>query len=318
MPVYNICGRVIHSSVVLSLFVADRQRADFRFQIIDDETCSGVPSKPFHQHVAPNGSDWMSLAKHPFGYRFHFPAFADFFVSPDGSDIRCSPVSGTPANTIEHLLLDLVLPHVLSHQGRIMLHASAVKAGELAVVFLGNAGWGKSTLTASFCRMGLPLITDDCLLLQEEGDRVMGVGSYPGLRLWPDSLHALDEQEDAYDYVSHYSAKRRVGHKDVSIPFYNQPLPVRHIYVLADPQEASEEGLVQIQRMSTRVGVITLLGSTFRLDITDRERNAREFEALSRLAERLPLFRLSYPRLYSMLPLVTHTILAHVDQLAGQ
>ncbi len=318
MPFYSICGYAINSNVVLSLFASDRQRVDYRFQVMADGPSNGIPSEPFQQHVMPDGSVWMYLARHPFGYRFHFPALADFYVSQDGRDIRCSPAPGLPAHTIEHLLLDQVLPRVLSHHGRTILHASAVKHGQHAVAFLGDAGWGKSTLTASFCRMGLPLVTDDCLLLDEEDEQVMGVGSYPGLRLWSDSLEALDEQEGAHAYVSHYSSKRRLGLDKADIEFYDQPLPVGHIYVLVDPQHTDADGPVSIQPMTAREGVVSLLEYSFRLDITDRERNAREFETLSRLAERLPLFRLSYPRQYEMLPLVRGTILAHVDQLASQ
>lgn len=256
--------------------------------------------------------------KGPCGYLFRFHGLADFWLLTDGSSIECNIPFDVPAHTIEHLLLDQVLPRILSHHGRTVLHASAVKHGENAVVFLGDAGWGKSTLTASFCRMGLPLITDDCLLLDEEDEQVMGIGSYPGLRLWPDSLRSLDRHEDAHDPVSHYSSKRRLGLGEGDIQFYDQPLPVGHIYVLSDPEHADPNGPVSIQPMTAREGVVSLLEYSFRLDITDRERNAREFETLSHLAERLPMFRLTYPRRYDMLPLVRRTILAHVDQLASR
>ncbi len=236
MPLYNICGHVIDSDIVLSLSAADRQRADHRFQVMADGPSGRIhPRKAVQQHVVPDGSVWMSVARHPLGYRFHFPALADFYVSQDGRDIRCSPAPSIPGHTIEHLLLDQVLPRVMSHHGRTVLHASAMKHGERAIIFLGDAGWGKSTLTASFCGMGLPLITDDCLLLDEGDEQVMGVGSYPGLRLWPDSLRSLDRHEDAHAHVSHYSSKQRLGLGEGDIQFYDQPLPVGHIMAGRSP-----------------------------------------------------------------------------------
>jgi hypothetical protein len=63
-----------------------------------------------------------------------------------------------------------------------------------------------------------------------------------------------------------------------------------------------------------RERIAGLLSHSFRLDITDRERNAREFEMLTRLAEKLPMYRLSYPRRYDKLPAVRDAILAHVEE----
>ncbi|MBN1967602.1 MAG: hypothetical protein JW910_23300, partial [Anaerolineae bacterium] len=105
--------------------------------------------------------------------------------------------------------------------------------------------------------------------------------------------------------------KRRVNPENGNIQFCDGPVPVRHLYVLTPPDDSQNVESVNIEPLSVREGVIRLLECSFRLDITDRARNAREFETLTRLAERLPMYRLSYPRRYEMLPAVREAILAH-------
>ncbi len=64
----------------------------------------------------------------------------------------CALLAGrdlTPA-TLQHLLFDQILPRLIAHAGRLVLHASAVGASAGAILFLGGTGQGKSTLAASF------------------------------------------------------------------------------------------------------------------------------------------------------------------------
>ena len=46
------------------------------------------------------------------------------------------------------------------------LHATAVVVDGEAVAFLGDCGYGKSTLGAAFLARGFPLLTDDVLALE--------------------------------------------------------------------------------------------------------------------------------------------------------
>jgi len=248
------------------------------------------------------------------GWRFTISLTACASIS------RRWPTPNLPADTLEHLLLDQVLPRALSHTGRIVLHASAVALNGRAIAFLGDAGWGKSTLTAGLCASGMALVSDDCLaIVAAEGDPILGVGSYPGMRLWPDSVSALGATADQTGRVAHYSRKARVAVVDADghgrIGYHAGPLPIEGLYLLAPPDTDPPPDAVVITPLPARERVVRLLEYSFRLDIADRARGAREFLALTSLAERLPMHRLRYPRRYDVLPDVAAALRAHSMRL---
>ncbi|HKS96499.1 MAG TPA: hypothetical protein VJV74_10250, partial [Terriglobia bacterium] len=125
--------------------------------------------------------------------------------------MRCRPRKAIPLDTVRHLFLDQVFPLLLSKRGRLVLHASAVLIPGGAIAFLGETGQGKSTLASSFSQRGFPFLTDDCLLLEEKGGQLVGIPSYPGLRLWPKTVAALFAEEPPVSRVAHYTTKKRLG-----------------------------------------------------------------------------------------------------------
>ena len=54
------------------------------------------------------------------------------------------------------------------------LHATVVVVSGEAVAFLGESGYGKSSLAASFLDSGHQLLTDDLLILRASAGRVLG------------------------------------------------------------------------------------------------------------------------------------------------
>ncbi|MBK9123580.1 MAG: hypothetical protein IPM16_10750 [Chloroflexi bacterium] len=240
-----------------------------------------------------------------------FPELADFVIH-DSGEIQCSPQPNAPEHTVEHLLYDHVMPRVLSHEGRTVLHAAAVDISGHAIAFLGDTGWGKSTLTASFWRAGHALVSDDCVVVSNS-EPITAAGIYPGMRLWPDSVEALGTSEDESTPMAHYSSKRRIAVNAEQDDVRTNPIPLLNAYLLAPPDEP--ETAISITEIPPHERVIHLLEHSFRLDPTDRERNAAEFERLTALAERLPMYRLQYPRRYDALPDVRAAILAHVASI---
>jgi hypothetical protein len=215
--------------------------------------------------------------------------------------------------TIRHLLLDQVIPLVLSVRGRLVLHASAVVVPRGAIAFLGETGQGKSTLSGSFVTQGFPLVTDDCLLLQEAGEHLFGHPSYPGLRLWPDSVAALFGQGTRLCHVAHYTEKKRLGPDNGPLPFCADPAPLQRVYVLAPYEETEDTKAITFAPLSPREAFMELVKHTYRLDIIAQERLNEEFECVARVVALLPLCRLAFPQDLSLLPTVREAILANLS-----
>jgi ABC-type dipeptide/oligopeptide/nickel transport system ATPase subunit len=253
----------------------------------------------------------MLLGKHDRGYLLRFIGLADFEILPSTRTINSYFPESLTRHTLEHLLLDHVLPRVLSLTERTVLHASAVVLDGEAIAFAGEAGWGKSTLAAAFCKLGLTHLTDDCLTICDDTGRLTATPNYSSIRLWSDSMGWVYPNNNSTDLVADYTDKRRISAKN-GFAFCSDPIPVSKLYVLASPEHSRSERPVQIRSLKARECMIELIKHSYRLDITDHEKLAREFEILRRISLHEIAFQLTYPREFSLLPAVCQSVIDHM------
>jgi hypothetical protein len=259
----------------------------------------------------PTGERWLSALRDERGYLLRFPELADFSVDADGREIVCLPEPELPPHTMRHLLLDQVLPLVLTIRGRKALHATAVLTAAGVCAFTGLTGTGKSTLAASLLLAGYPVLSDDCLVLEEDNGQVLATPAYPGLRLREDTLKVLGKDSGHLLSVAHYTSKRRLVPNGHGSYFLTQAFPVARIYSLIRPAEVEgEDGLVDpsIERLSPRDSLVELLPFLFHLDVTDRTMLARHFAFLERVVSHVPVRQLRVPNTFTALPAVREVI----------
>jgi len=109
------------------------------------------------------------------------------------------------------------------------------------------------------------------------------------------------------ELVADYSEKRRITSRRADI-HRRSPVPLRAIYVLSPPRRRRG---ISIARIEPREAVGRLLAHTHRLDLTDRNRLVAELDALSRLAARVPVFELAFPRDLTRLAALRTAVLRH-------
>jgi len=192
-----------------------------------------------------------------------------------------------------------------------MIHSSAVKFEQGVLIFIGDSGTGKSTMAGNFHQSGQLALSDDCILLKEEDDQILGVPNYGSLRLWDDSLEALFTLEQVAESMTHYSTKKRVSLGKPEIHGIQQELPVLAVIALSLPGEVSGSDIV-IEPLSRREAFIALMKQSFQLDVMDVKRMTRHVQALGQIIPRLSVYRLSMPHDYALLPLVRQKILETV------
>lgn len=226
MRTVRYAGLRIDSEVALPALPAwpDVDPCVERVRIVHGEFVPGA-SQPSWTHVwkDPDGSANLQVARldppspdRPFRYRLRVPQQCDFLLDPQQGMIVIEGGGGVAANTLEHLLIDQALPRLVAARGMTTLHASLVRIGRRCVAFLGRSGWGKSTLASLLHQRGHPALCDDCAVLRIEAEYVSATPSYPGLRLYADSIkHALDGRATS-GQVSDYSDKQRVI--DIALP----------------------------------------------------------------------------------------------------
>jgi hypothetical protein len=280
--------------------------------VICIDECNGLAAEPvqwYHAWIGADGEDWLRIGRDEHAYRLQFPGLADFALAADG--VRACRRHASP-DTFRHLLLDQVLPLVLAHQGWCVLHAAAVVTSAGGAAFLGNAGYGKSTLTASLAATGQAALTDDTLILTvQPGRPVMGHLAYPSIRMWPESAHAIGGAGYRHDgRVSELNDKVRVGPAG-GFEFAASDAALRVLYVLTPDPTA---GHPYVEEIPPRERVMDVVRHTFVLDWQDTDRLRSGFDAVTRIVDRVAVRRLRFRHDYADLPAVRRAVLDDLCQ----
>jgi hypothetical protein len=277
----------------------------FKFKILSSKLLPAKAINWLHHWKLPDGEITLSLARSSSGYLLRFPDQTDFLISEDGLSIQCHPAADATQDTINHYFWDQVLPRILSHQGHIMIHASVVSIDHQAVAFIGESGYGKSTLAVAFREQGAPMLADDCIQLNLENQRVTAIPFNTGTRLWPDSLASLFTNPPTCSPVAHYSSKNRLTLDDSNSI---GPVAVRAVFILEDPDSCKHNSPIKISSVTKQNALMHLIKQSFQLDVTDRQKNNDLFNTLADMTQHLPTYSLRYPRNYSLLPEVQNEI----------
>ena len=314
MPLYRFHDLIIESNVAFSeLPSAEAEVPTCVFQLLQAEEHNGISPRWHFHWRRPDAKPWLSFGTLSPGYLLRFPDFADFIVSSDGKEIRCYPDSGASRDVIGHLFLNQVVPRILNHWGRVVLHGSAVVSRLGAVAFLGETGWGKSTLAASFSVERFPLLTDDGFVIKDDAGTLCAIPSRSGLRLWPDTLREVFREEPPSAQASDNTRKTNVAFDDLRLTQGELPVPISAIYVLPPAEGPTDSVEIRVDPLSSREAFLELVKYLYRLHVNDRQRSKIEFRKLGRVANEIPLSRLHFPRRFSALPLVREAVLNHLS-----
>jgi hypothetical protein len=288
MPRYRLYGMTVESEVALP---ASRSAPDSTVDCRVGVTT--VMKRPagdwFHHWRIPPDPPSVMFGRMAGGYVLRMPDLADFEVTAGGDAVRAYPAPALPRRTLEHLVIDQVLPLALSMRRELLLHASVVHLPGLGgVAITGQSGRGKSTLAAGMAMHGASILADDCTVIQDPHRSPTALAGYPGLRLWPDALTLLGSPIRR-DRVAHYATKQRVSCG--ALTFLDRPSRLRAILILSRRHTGTRR--LRVRHVSRRNATVDLMRHAFIMDITDRLQLAKVFAALTSLVQHVPVIRLS-------------------------
>jgi hypothetical protein len=317
---YRVCGLTVSCDSLLPEVSSQGELqedapADLHVRLQGSSAKLPQPTRWVMSDSLDDGRPWISCAKVEGGYLIRFHGLADFFADGSGREVVVCD-SQTSLDTLRHLFLDQVLPLVLNLRGQDALHATAVLTPRGVCAFVGSSGTGKSTLAGAFQLAGYPVLSDDCLVVRDEGQHIMATPAYPGLRLWEDTLEAVRHEGGSASPVADYTSKVRLTVAGQGGEFFADPRPLVRIYALLRSADNNGcEGITTpaIEPLSRGAAFMKLTSSTFRLDLTDREMLVRQFHFLERVVSLVPVRRLHVPNALSCLPAVRDAILADVE-----
>jgi len=307
MSVYRIFDiSIVCPFPIKGLQVLEQPSADWRVGMAS-KAYPGKEIEWFHSWQGTNGDEVMGCGRHGQKYILRINGLASFNIDFNGRKISILPENNCPEYTLAHLLIDQVIPRILGHMGRVVLHASAVELPDgRAVAFAGVSGKGKSTLATAFFSSGYGLLSDDCLLLENHNGTVYAMASYPSLRLWADSAQAVVEGDKVtnagYSGMAHYTNKQQLLFDGDAGPGEPRWIKINRLYLLDDNVAGMDSIAIKISKAGGMASIMTLIESLFTLDVVSGEPVRRSFEAVRQVAGGLTVKRLAYPRDYGILP----------------
>ncbi|HMD34042.1 MAG TPA: hypothetical protein VKH42_03690 [Vicinamibacterales bacterium] len=231
----------------------------------------------------------------------------EFLVSPDGRSIEARPLNGESVEAFHTYLLGPALSFALLKQGFDPLHATTVAIDGAAVGFLGDAGYGKSSLAAAFLRIGHRLLTDDLLVLSPCRDGFIAHPGPPRIKLSPKIARGVLGPAARGVRMTAAAPKLVIplGERQAA----NSAVPLRALYVIAPPERGQSRSGVTIRRVSKRHACLALLRNAFNTAVGNRQRLSRQFAFAVSVAASVPIKRIAYPRAIAQLARAREAIL---------
>jgi hypothetical protein len=243
--------------------------------------------KWYHHWNKLGDKNWWLSAGHckDGSYHLRLENAVDFLISPKGDLIQYHIFEDFKDRNVGKALFNQIIPMVLNLRGIETLHASCVLSTKGAIAFVGNGGYGKSTLAAGLLHMGLKLLSDDAVPLRLESERLWTSSGVPRMGLWPRSRDLLGVNVE----IDIPSDKAYV--KMSPVQFKSGDFPLTHIYFL---NPSDKETGVKIISMETQETFIELTRAAHRLDLTDNKMLRRQFIVLHQVSKQTIAKKLIY------------------------
>lgn len=236
------------------------------------------------------------------------------FLIRGGSEVVIEPDPSVPDEDLQPFLTGPVLSVLLHQRGFLVLHASSVVIGDMAVAFLGNKGDGKSTLAAHLQVRGHRLIADDIVPVNLESDEPVVVAGFPRIKLYNDAIAAVGEDPSDFPVIHRFVEKRSFRYSD---SVSEEPISLQGIYVLSDGEEVNLEELGHAEAFIevTRHSFVNRYLKAF-------DDQSKHFQQCHRLIKQVPIRKLSRPRDFSAMnhvcKLVEDSVRESANVFAGQ
>jgi hypothetical protein len=215
---------------------------------------------------------------------------ARFWVR-DGKEIIIDRHPNAGDDDVRLFLLSSPFGALLQQRGHLVLHGSMVQVDDGCVIFAGPSGVGKSTLALAMHQRGYRCLSDDICAISLGDDGVpSAIGSYPQVKLWPDSLARLSIDPASLRRVRPCLEKRGAP---LGGEFRHDPIPLKRLFWLCASRHKHE---IEFQPTNGPVKIRSLRDATYRQEfLQGQSLAAKHFQQLAKIAPRLPVIQVSRP-----------------------
>jgi len=223
----------------------------------------------------------------------------------EGREITIDPLAQVEIAKLRPPVLGICMAALLHQRHFLILHASAAALPGGAVAFLGDKGWGKSTMNAALHQRGHIFITDDILAIDTRSDTPMVYPAFPQMKLWPSAVTAFGRDPQLLPkLVPQLEKRQHLFDHNIA----QRPVPLRALYLLGKGPTLSIEPLPKS----------TILGNLFLHSYSGRcgkallqHGEAAHFLQCMTLVKTTPVYHLRRPSELSLLCTIAEAVEAH-------
>ena len=196
-----------------------------------------------------------------------------------------------------------IMAIVLYQRGLLALHASVVEINHGAIAFLGVSGRGKSTTAAAFHAKGYTITNDDVAPVTLSQKPPTITPGFPQFKMCRKIADYLGYDYESLNFLCPGLNKRGYRQtQDIS----QIPLPIHHLYVLADDIELGIE-LIPPQQ------AVIELSRYAHPETLYYSKDPAHFLQCAALAQTCKIYRLKRPRDLSSLPKLVELVEQHLS-----
>lgn len=210
-------------------------------------------------------------------------------ISIGTNEIIIQKLPSTTPDEVKMHILGTAMAIFLLKKGIFSLHGSTIYKKTKSFAFVGASGAGKSTLVTHFIDQGYHLVADDISRIEVQTDFTTKV--HPGIsqiRLWPDSVLALNRDPQSLPLVVNKLDKRRLAIENMS-----QSAVELSAIILIKPSEVDQPRLYPLKGEACFSAIAeNIYGASV---IPFLENYAAHFQFCSALANKVPVYCLERP-----------------------
>lgn len=255
-----------------------------------------------------NSTEWLQTRLGDGSTYLRWSGVFECLISADAGRVTACRTADVSYEALLTYLLSEALSFALLKKGFDPLHGTAVMVDGGVVGFLGDSGYGKSSLAAAFLQAGYRIVTDDLLVVAEQQGGLWVYPGIPRLKLFPEIAEVFLGPEVVGIPMNPLTRK-------LVIPLdsgrcHLELAPLSALYVLTRPSKHVGSTRVTIRSLPKRLGFIGLVRNAFNTLVVDPARLRQQLSLNAHIASTIPIKMLSYPRTIAAAPSARDAILA--------